>query len=67
MPKIVKNPKTKAQIQKESDERRGIKQIGFKVPITCANELDELAKKNRQNQKRHHHGSGKALGKTSLA
>lgn len=45
MPKIVKNPKTKAQIQKESDERRGIKQIGFKVPITCANELDELAKK----------------------
>ncbi|MDO4451041.1 MAG: hypothetical protein Q4B79_08820 [Moraxella sp.] len=27
------------------DERRGIKQIGFEVPITFATELDELAKK----------------------
>lgn len=45
MPKIVKTPKTKAQIQKESDARRGVKQIGFKVPIEFAELLDELAGK----------------------
>lgn len=44
MPKIVKNPKTRAQIQKESDARRGVKQIGFKVPISFVQRLDELAK-----------------------
>ncbi|WP_323842435.1 MULTISPECIES: hypothetical protein [unclassified Moraxella] len=45
MPKIVKNPKTRAQIQAESDARRQVKPIGFKVPIEFANELDALAKK----------------------
>lgn len=45
MPKIVKTPKTKAQIQADSDAKRGVKQIGFKVPMTFADELDELAKK----------------------
>lgn len=44
MPKIVKNPKTRAEIQRESDERRGVKQIGFKVPIEFTERLDELAK-----------------------
>ena len=44
MPKIVKNPKTKAQIQAESDARRGVKPIGFKVPIEFAELLDNLAK-----------------------
>lgn len=44
MPKIVANPKSRNQIQKESDARRGVKHIGFKVPIEFANELDELAK-----------------------
>lgn len=44
MPKIVANPKTRAQIQKDSDTRRGVKQIGFKVPISFVQRLDELAK-----------------------
>lgn len=44
MPKIVKNPKTRAQIQADSDARRGVKQIGFKVPKEFAQLLDELAK-----------------------
>ncbi|MFB6347883.1 hypothetical protein ACFBZI_07680 [Moraxella sp. ZJ142] len=44
MPKIVANPKTRSQIQKESDARRGVKHIGFKVPIEFAERLDELAK-----------------------
>lgn len=44
MPKIVKNPKTRAQIQADSDARRGVKPIGFKVPIEFAELLDELAK-----------------------
>ena len=43
MPKIVANPKTRAQIQKDSDARRGVKPIGFKVPIEFAELLDELA------------------------
>lgn len=45
MPKIVAKPKSKAQIQKDSDEKRGVKPIGFKVPIEFAERLDELAKK----------------------
>lgn len=45
MPKIVKNPKTKAQIQADSDARRGVKPIGFKVPIEFAKLLDELSNK----------------------
>lgn len=45
MPKIVKNPKTKAQIQADSDARRGVKPIGFKVPIEFAELLDELSGK----------------------
>ena len=44
MPKVVANPKTRAQIQKDSDARRGVKQIGFKVPKEFAQRLDTLAK-----------------------
>ncbi|UNU72911.1 hypothetical protein LU293_07390 [Moraxella nasovis] len=44
MPKIINTPKTRLQIQKDSDTKRGIKSIGFKVPIEFANRLDELAK-----------------------
>lgn len=33
MPKIVQNPKTATQIQKESDERRGLKTKAFKLHI----------------------------------
>ncbi|AXT96519.1 ribbon-helix-helix domain-containing protein [Moraxella catarrhalis] len=46
MPKIVANPKTRAQIQKDSDARRRVKPIGFKVPIEFAELLDELAKQS---------------------
>ncbi|STZ06363.1 hypothetical protein [Moraxella ovis] len=44
MPKVVANPKSRNQIQRESDARRGVKHIGFKVPIEFADELDRLAK-----------------------
>lgn len=44
MPKIIQNPKSRLQTQKESDERRGVKPIGFKVPIEFADYLDTLAK-----------------------
>ncbi|MDO5650926.1 MAG: hypothetical protein Q4G13_02170 [Moraxella sp.] len=44
MPKIVKNPKTKAEIQKASDERRGVKLASYKFPITFIDELAELSK-----------------------
>lgn len=44
MPKVTTTPKCRNQTQKESDERRGIKPIGFKVPTQFANELDKLAK-----------------------
>lgn len=44
MPKIVKTPKSRAETQRESDERRGVKPIGFKVPIEFAEFLDNLAK-----------------------
>lgn len=33
--------------KKESDERRGIKRIGFKVPITFANELAKKTGKTK--------------------
>lgn len=42
MPKVT--TKTKNQIQKDSDQKRGVKPIGFKVPIEFAEKLDELAK-----------------------
>lgn len=44
MPKYTTTPKSRNQIQKESDDRRGVKTIGFKVPIEFADELDALAK-----------------------
>lgn len=44
MPKYTTTPKSKNQIQKESDEKRGVKPIGFKVPIEFADKLDTLAK-----------------------
>lgn len=37
-------PKSRAQTQKESDARRGVKPIGFKVPIEFAERLDALSK-----------------------
>lgn len=46
MPKVTTNPKSRNQIQKESDARRGVKSIGFKVPIEFAELLDELAKQS---------------------
>ncbi|OOR87699.1 hypothetical protein B0181_09920 [Moraxella caviae] len=33
MPKIVKNPKTAAQIQKQSNERRGVKNKAFTLKL----------------------------------
>lgn len=44
MPKIVEQPKSRNQTQKDSDLKRGVKSIGFKVPIEFAEYLDELAK-----------------------
>ena len=44
MPKVVKSPKSRNDTQRESDKRRGVKPIGFKVPIEFAEKLDELAK-----------------------
>lgn len=44
MPKIVKTPKTKAQIQAESDARRGIKTASYKFPIAFLDELTQLSK-----------------------
>lgn len=43
VPKIVDKPKSRNQTQRESDERRGVKPIGFKVPVEFAQRLDELA------------------------
>lgn len=36
--------KSRLQVQKESDEKRGVKPIGFKVPIEFATLLDNLSK-----------------------
>lgn len=40
----TKQPKSRNQTQRESDQRRGVKPIGFKVPKEFAQRLDELAK-----------------------
>lgn len=45
MPKYTTTPKCRNQTQKESDERRGVKSIGFKVPIEFVDKLDALATK----------------------
>lgn len=45
MPKIVPNPKTKAQIQADSDARRGVKVASYKFPIEFIDELAELSAK----------------------
>ncbi|MFB6349623.1 hypothetical protein ACFBZI_09335 [Moraxella sp. ZJ142] len=45
MPKIVANPKTRSQIQAESDARRGVKTASYKFPIEFINHLAELSKK----------------------
>lgn len=52
MPKIVANPKSRNQIQKESNERLGIKTKGFKLHVDDIALIDELAKKHNipQNQ-----------------
>lgn len=44
MPKIVEQPKSRNQTQKDSDMKRGVKPIGFKVPVEFAEYLDKLAK-----------------------
>lgn len=44
MPKYTTTPKCRNQTQRESDARRGVKSIGFKVPTQFAEQLDELAK-----------------------
>ncbi|MFB6349338.1 hypothetical protein ACFBZI_07885 [Moraxella sp. ZJ142] len=44
MPKIVANPKTKAQIQAESDARRGVKTASYKFPLGFIDELAQLSK-----------------------
>lgn len=44
MPKIVANPKTRNQIQKESNERLGIKTKGFKLHIDDIAMIDNAAK-----------------------
>lgn len=45
MPKIVPNPKTKAQIQADSDARRGVKVASYKFPTQFIDELAELSAK----------------------
>ena len=40
----TKQPKSRNQTQRESDQRRGVKPIGFKVPVEFAEQLDRLAK-----------------------
>lgn len=36
--------KSRLQTQKDSDKKRGVKPIGFKVPIEFADKLNQLAK-----------------------
>lgn len=45
MPKVVSNPKTKAQIQADSDAKRGVKVASYKFPIEFLNELTALSEK----------------------
>lgn len=44
MPKIVSNPKTRNQIQKDSDEKRGIKLKAFKLHIDDIAMIETTAK-----------------------
>lgn len=52
MPKIVQNPKTRAEIQKESNERRGIVNKAFKLHQDTVTLIKELAQVHQipQNQ-----------------
>lgn len=43
MPKIVKTPKTKAQIQADSDAKRGVKVASYKFPVEFIGELASLS------------------------
>ncbi|NSM11383.1 hypothetical protein G5C01_08490 [Moraxella bovoculi] len=45
MPKIVKTPKTKAQIQADSDAKRGVKVTSYKFPTEFIDELTVLSEK----------------------
>lgn len=45
MPKVVSNPKTKAQIQADSDAKRGVKVASYKFPIEFIDELTALSEK----------------------
>ncbi len=38
--------KSRLQTQKDSDKKRGIKPIGFKVPLEFADKLNDLAKQS---------------------
>lgn len=50
MPKIVSQPKSKTQIQAESDARRGIKNKAFKLHETDIAFIIETAKALNMNQ-----------------
>ncbi|MDO4895657.1 hypothetical protein [Moraxella sp.] len=43
--KIIKKPKTKAQIQADSDAKRGVKVASYKFPVEFIDELTVLSEK----------------------
>lgn len=45
MPKIVNTPKSKAQIQADSDAKRGVKVASYKFPVEFIDELAILSEK----------------------
>ena len=45
MPKIVANPKTQTQIQKESNERRGVKNKAFTLKLDDIELIKSLSKR----------------------
>ena len=45
MPKLVKNPKTQTQIQKESNARRGVKNKAFTLKLDDIELIKSLSKR----------------------
>lgn len=43
MPKVTTTPKTRTQINKDSEAKRGIVNKGFKIPKETADLIDRLA------------------------
>ena len=43
MPKVTNTPKTRTQINKDSESKRGIVNKGFKIPKETADLIDQLA------------------------